>query len=412
MVNLEKEIRGLLALNKHKIDAPVILHQGTADNGKVRVVLLKTIVDAMPLKLVWQNCVSDDEKLSLLKDLVSVVASHHNAGLMQGDLHLNNFVCADGKIYTLDGGDVKIHKGQLNTRQSLNNFGQLLSLFFPENDRFLPVLFSHYMELRGQPQKLSLQKKLAGKIEKLRYNRFSKYVRRKIFRNCSEFTVKNESGRLTIVSNTFMSPKLMKIINDPDASLDFDHSRMIKKGNSATVWSCITDKHKYVIKRYNYKGFWPALKRCFRESNAARSWKNAHLLNLYGIVTAKPVALIEEQDGFLLKRAYLITVQLEGVDCIRGFSDDQMEENEKNKFAKQIVKLFNFLKELKIGHGDMKGSNIFLTPAGPCLIDLDSMRQYRFNLFFEQRFRRDVFRFMRNWQKNPSTCFLFLRLLQ
>ena len=52
-------------------------------------------------------------------------------------------------------------------------------------------------------------------------------------------------------------------------------------------------------------------------------------------------------------------------------------------------------------YGDLKASNILLSSQGPVLIDLDVMRQHKSESTYQQAARKDINRFLRNWQDNP-----------
>ena len=55
-----------------------------------------------------------------------------------------------------------------------------------------------------------------------------------------------------------------------------------------------------------------------------------------------------------------------------------------------------------ITHCDMKGSNILFRNGQPVLVDLDAMAQYRSRRLFLRKHRRDLQRFLKNWQDQPA----------
>ena len=63
---------------------------------------------------------------------------------------------------------------------------------------------------------------------------------------------------------------------------------------------------------------------------------------------------------------------------------------------------------LRLGHGDMKATNFIVDPAGKLwLIDLDGMRRYRTGPLLRAERRKDLARFMRNWQERPEVAAIF-----
>ena len=67
----------------------------------------------------------------------------------------------------------------------------------------------------------------------------------------------------------------------------------------------------------------------------------------------------------------------------------------------EIVEILCKLRHKYISHGDLKATNILLSDQGPVLIDLDAMRQHKTESTYQQAARKDINRFLRNWQDNP-----------
>ncbi len=87
-------------------------------------------------------------------------------------------------------------------------------------------------------------------------------------------------------------------------------------GDTTTVAVMAFGDNKFVIKRYNPKGFWHGVKRMLRQSRALRSWQNSHYLEQRDICTPKPVAVLMERFGPIRQTTYFI---MEYVDGLRGW---------------------------------------------------------------------------------------------
>jgi len=166
-----------------------------------------------------------------------------------------------------------------------------------------------------------------------------------------------------------------------------------------------------VVKRYNIKGFAHRISRLFRATRAAVSWKNAHRLEMCGILTPKPVALVEERFGPLRGRAWYVSEYVQGDDALvlcdpaaGGLMDAQAA-------AGSVVALLKRMAHCRISHGDMKGNNFILSKQGAAVIDLDAMKQHVHKSGFQRAQRRDLHRFMRNWQACPETAAMFRQLM-
>ena len=125
----QAERRGLQALHEHAIAAPVVLHAGTADQGALHVIVLAAIEPAQTLLQAWEQASDEAVRIQLLGLALSTIAAHHQAGLEQVDIHLNNFLLANERLYTLDGGGIRSPgDGELSLRRSRDN----LARFFAE----------------------------------------------------------------------------------------------------------------------------------------------------------------------------------------------------------------------------------------------------------------------------------------
>lgn len=406
------EINGIEALHEHEIKAPVIMHKGTAENGYIHVVLLLPVYKSQSLEEVWAKSESEKAQLELLINIAGTLAKHHNAGLFQRDMHLKNFLLSEGEIYTLDGGDLRVQDKPLDINNSLTNLGLLFAQLIPANDTFVPSVLPIYLGKRNLPYDHTYEKLLYSHISSCRQTRVKKYLK-KIFRRCTEFICDRSMYHYQVCRREFLTPELDKLLADPDASLSFEGTQVLKEGNSSTVWLTAVGQNKFVVKRYNIKGACHFVRRGFglRKSRAAVSWKNGYMLQMYGIKTPIPIAMKEERLGPFRKRAYIITEYLKEDDARHFFAQKNLPEKDLMLQAQEIIRMFQVLREFRIGHGDMKATNIILTKQGPSLIDLDSLHQFSSQSSFDRRHQADLMRFMKNWRNMPVVEKLFSDIL-
>lgn len=137
------------------------------------------------------------------------------------------------------------------------------------------------------------------------------------------------------------------------------------------------------------------MRRCFIASRAATSWKNANLLKLLGISTANPIGFIENRIVGLRHTAYYICEYTPAVELSSIYQQRVPTDNE----LKQFQHIFSCLRQAKVSHGDLKASNFLISDSGKItLIDLDSMKQHRYEFAFEKAFYKDQLRFLANWR--------------
>jgi tRNA A-37 threonylcarbamoyl transferase component Bud32 len=267
--------------------------------------------------------------------------------------------------------------------------------------------FSEYLALRGWHKNAAAMSSLYREAQATREYRKKKFLK-KIFRHSGPFICQKNWQQLSIYDRSYDSENFRAFLNSLDELLDSKACAIIKRGNTATVGVIkMDDGHALVIKRYNIKGFWHAIRRALRHTRAAVSWENAHLLNFYEINTLAPVALIEKRFGPLRRTSYFISSYLEGIDCGSYFGGNAALTSEQKEMAGRISALISNLAEVNISHGDMKASNIIISSKQPMLLDLDALRQHRLKIIHKRAFARDMQRFLRNWEMLSPAYNLF-----
>jgi hypothetical protein len=130
----------------------------------------------------------------------------------------------------------------------------------------------------------------------------------------------------------------------------------------------------------------------------------------YGIETAQPIAFMEKRIGPIRLVSYLVTQFIDGKNARDFFLSDREPADRRLKVAEKITDLIYRLGTLRIKHGDMKATNLAITDEQVYLLDLDALRQYKGNFSFNHLHRRDILRFLRNWEEDSPVRKLFDRL--
>ena len=306
------ELQGLNALQAAGIAAPDIVHAGTADQGAIHIILLEPVCPAVTLAAAWTQAADDVARINLLELAVTTVASHHLAGLEQRDIHLDNFLLSGERLYTLDGGGIHLSGGgELSVRHSVDNLALFFAQFYPQFDVLIETAFQAYTSRRAWKAGTVSNARLQQRVRYFRRKRRRQFLK-KIFRDCSAFDCDRSWRKYRVCDRNMATGEMLEFLADPDASLQFSDAKYLKQGNTCTLWAVRIDQRMLVVKRYNIKGPAHRINRAFRATRAAVSWKNAHRLKMYGILTAKPVALVEERLGPLRGRAWYIAEYVQG----------------------------------------------------------------------------------------------------
>lgn len=182
------------------------------------------------------------------------------------------------------------------------------------------------------------------------------------------------------------------------AGLDslMDTGQTIKKDRTAVVARVRWNGLDLAVKRYNRLGFLHSLRHTMKGSRARRVWLHGHLLNRIGVLTPVPLAFIEMTNGPLLAQSYIITPYVDAPNLSHIVKGEGNPGEETAGVVRSIADVMALMASHNISHGDMKHTNILLTPSGPVLTDLDSMTIHTCPLRCRRQRRLDAARFMRD----------------
>ncbi len=403
-----RDVRGVEALQKAKILTPKILKQSKLHQHQAYVVIFEAVSSSENAEDVW-NHANEFVRIELAHQLVQAVAQHHEAGLLQTDMYLKNFLIQYDAIYTIDGDGIRTLE-KLSIKQAQANLCQLLSkLDVLTLDGHLFALLETYANARPWQPQLDINR-VRSMIDVARQKATFAYAEKKVFRQCTDVNIVKAENAFIAVS------RQDAMMNFPQTAAMLDgyltEDSLIKNGNTCTVFSAKIGTLDAVIKRYNIKGFWHGIGRALRRSRASISWANAHRLQLLGLPTVRPVALIETRTFGMKRKAYFLTEYIDAPE-IADFFATTNDKQLRSEAIKQTVQLFYRLYLLKISHGDMKASNIKVLPNGqPLLIDLDSMRQHKRQQSAQKAHAKDIKRFMQNWKDTPSLYNAFVKVFK
>ena len=324
----------------------------------------------------WKNKKSVNDVLPILQSVIVEIATQHVLGVLQHDLHLNNFLLTKKKIYTLDGAQIQRVPRLLPKEQSMDNLALFLSQLGVGLEECQEKLFRHYAKARGWLLKTSDVPTLFLLIKKWNALRARRYEK-KIFRNCTDFASMKQWHQQGMVDRKYALPQFNQFIRDPESIFNDPASVILKAGRSSTVIKVMLDGKAFVIKRYNLKNAWHRLRRSLRTTRAAVSWRLAQKLQLFGVSCAKPVAFIENKFFGLRGKSYYVTEYISSEHLGNYFEQHQHDVEKVDAMAEQVARLLKNLAKLEMTHGDLKMTNILINKREePVLIDLDGASEH------------------------------------
>lgn len=400
-----RERKGVNLIVQASVRTPGLLWRANLADGNGELLAFEYLADAVSLFDRWREACRDDEKVEVLTRAMVIIGKLHNEGVVQNDIHLANFLLSGGKLYTIDGGDiVKRSRPPLAEAPSLRNLGMFFAQFYPRYDELVEIVLPAYESVRGWRMDASRLGKIAQQISRSRESRKQTCLS-KAFRDCTRFVCNKSLSRFEVCERDAYNDEMKALMDDPDAAMA--SGKLLKDGNSSTVALVRLSDRSVVIKRYNFKSAWHRVRRLFRRSRAWTSWANACRMEFLGIPCVKPVAMIENRIGPVRGVAYFVTEYVEGQDALKCLKSLRQFNGE----LEALSSILHDLSDSRISHGDLKATNFVMSSDGPVILDLDAMREHRNQEQFERAFKRDLKRFMQNWQDRPELTDRFEGLL-
>lgn len=387
--HLNREVKGLIQLQKRQLNSAKLLFYGTVEDGRWAVVIEKIVNSSTTLKV--YEAADKYKKMVLVMKVCRELAQQHRKGVIQKDLHLENFLQAEDQIYTLDPGQIRFYPREVPRKKCLSQLG-LLACYVPTGDAFsTETLFKEYFNIRGWNFKL-FDKHLIKKLSTLEYNKAVRHGLKKCLRTSKRIRRIKNDGWLAVFDRSF---------GDENSSNDFmnridglmDSGQILKNGNTCYVSRVKWANMDIVVKRYNHKGLVHSLRHTIKRSRARRGWLHAHHFGMRNIPTPKPLAYIEQRNGPLIWKSYLVTQYIEGPSLYQFLRDENLATEQRDNGIRQVKKLLDQLEKYHITHGDLKHTNILMTTNGPMLMDLDSVQFHKYHLLFRFQRTKDLERF-------------------
>lgn len=407
-IHWQREKSGIETLVDRSLQTPALLYAGWIPAKRSYVLITEALTGGRTLADLWLREPDAGRRLELLCTAVAALAQQHQAGVVQTDPHLGNFLFIERQVYSIDASTIQIHKGTLPHDASLANLGLLLAQFEPSFDRHADTALTTYASSRCWHVNNDDLDSLHARIDEARAKRKQQFMK-KIFRECSAFARRADRKMILVYDKRYASESFQDLYRNPDSVFAEGRGCYLKRGNTSTVVRATVDGTEVVVKRYNIKGPWHGIKRALRRTRASISWENANLVRFYGINTPRPIAYIEKRAGPARRTSYFVSEYVSGPSYRQHFAAGKASQKSRNQLANRIAEMLATLARYRLGHGDMKATNLIIVDGDPYLIDLDGMRQYKSAAGFTRAHQRDIRRFLKNWADQPDVRALFAR---
>lgn len=352
---IETEYQRLTALADKQVPAPgIVLRDYPGDSALLVLQHLGSISAKTRLREAGPQQMTD-----LVLELVAMTSRMHRRGVIQNDIHLDNFIHADGQWHVIDAGDVDVADSPVDAGKALSNLALLLAQFPPLSVPSAERIVDAY----GEP--FSAQQ-VSRALKKTRQSRLRKLVKKSL-RNCTEFVELDARGYSGMGRRQDQS--LISALLDVGLDTLLDQGECLKDGNSATVGRVQVAGETLVIKRYNVKNAWKKLARQFK-SRARNSWLNAAYLGLVHVETPQAVCYLSCKQAGLTDREYLVCRNAQG-----KMLPELCEEGGRlrHRALSQMADFFAVMRLMAFSHGDSKYTNFLFRDGDLQVLDLDGM---------------------------------------
>lgn len=397
---------GIESLMQYNVPTAKLLYKGFIENGKIHILIFEKINQAISLEKLWRNKERLADIEGLLKAVTIELATQHVLGILQRDLHLNNFLVTEKNIYTLDGGQIDCFDYPLEKKISMDYLALFLVQLGVGEEQLQNQLFDTYTQSRGwivKPADSKTFKKLLIQQAATRLQKFKK----KIFRNCSQFQRIDKYNKTIIYDKSYDSMEFRHLLKNPDVYINHPNAQFLKKGGSSTVVKVVIDEKPFVIKRYNYKDIWQWLRRMLSMSRAKRSWRISQQFYSSGLLTPMPVAFIENHFMGLLGKSYFIMEYVEGLHLSDYFKLHKNNIIQCERMVVDSLALLRNMLKLRITQGDLKMTNILVYKEKPYIIDFDGAKEHIYTFRLHRAFKNELKRFFKNWENHPEIFALY-----
>jgi len=385
-----REWRTLQKLATLQIACPEPLFYGRIDNDCWAIVT-SSIPDAQDVFTLFQSLTDEQKKIQVLSSVVGQLAHLHINGVVQSDLHLGNFVLAANRIYLLDPASIRFYKEPVPLAKSFAQLALLCTNWPANREPQMEIFIRRYFAARG----LSFRPWHLDKMLKMIRARREKAIRRTLRKSLRSgkryFALKRSTFRAVFSRALWTEKQAADLPSHID--LLMNQGKILKRGNTCFVSLTEINGRPVVIKRYNHKGPWHSIRQTLRGSRARRCWLYGHRLDALQIPTAAGLAFIEKTKGPLVFCSYILSEYVEGAKLCDFLRDLSRTEAEHTEMLGQVETILRQMEQYRITHGDLKPSNVIITPRGPALLDLDSVKIHRTGLFFRRARVKDLERF-------------------
>ena len=380
-IHARRERRGFQRLARLKIGAPAVLLHGRTEDGRWAVVTEK-IEGAMSL-LEARNAVHGSRQRETLLDLASrELVRLHEAGVIQRDFHPGNFLVKNDRLIVLDPGQIRFLGRPVGRTASIRQLAHLARILVPGDQAdAIEVIRARYVEARRWqwgPAEAALFWRAFGKG---RRQGIRTIARRPLHKGRDHVRTKIRDRRIVAQRVFVEAGDFGGLVEDLDALMGT--GRVWKREADTLVSSFEWAQQEVTATRFKDVGpfWWGRGRRC---------WVAARRLNILGIATVRPLALIERRYARFSHHSYLLTKTVYGQTLHDLLRDGQVQAEDKRAVVRQVFAALGRLARYDITLGPLDLKTIVVADGRPVFTGCCEVAIHRLPARFRRRYREQL----------------------
>jgi hypothetical protein len=378
--NWKHSDRGCRAFVDREIPAPRILFSGYLPEYGFYAMVFEYLTEALRIDSALEACSESDQREKVLDILMACIASLHEHGILQNDLHLGNFMISGECIYALDGDQVTTQRRPIGRKRSFRNLAKLLANIPPAYISNIENRIISYVNKRGWDISHAEIRKVKEEIRRFRGNILSEYLR-KIFRRRDPFVTHSDLRFYSVHDRHQFDVEFDDIIEALKKS-SFEKESYA----SGYYLALIGDKNLLV---WSSRGYGPRILRRFW--SASRIWKNALMLRRIGVETPIPVTLVARCRNIFRWDCAVFFKSVEGMNLKDFFHSENVASDIKGCIAEALADAYTRMEAFGITAGRINPEGIIISGLKVVFHDLEIFNRPAFSIWSTQEGRLERF---------------------
>ncbi len=296
---------------------------------------------------------------------LEAVLQMHQAGVIQTDPHLDNFLLTEQGVYYLDTGSIQAISAPhpLSKQQAFENLACILAQRPLVEHIHFPEWYRAYAMAAQWPIVPEDENHLAAQLRQA-YLRRQRHYLKKIFRDCTEFEALLSEHFVGMAVRRYLSPQVQRFLEKPDLFL--------AKNPPGSVSQVILDGLQYRVRHLPS----PRTGLLGSRARAQWYWHNVHLLQYLGIVTEQPVAFVLKKGWRGPKNNYFVVVDEPKPQSLEATFQALVQPDDKGALVlvRQIVDILETLLKAQLICDHSNISHWGVIAGTVCLLEVDTIR--------------------------------------